>query len=466
MRLRGNKRALLIGIAIVLVVISAKYGLIIRDYKEARYELGFSNWTRSMHPFYSSTDSIDFIVDGTAEVVLKIWWEGISGDVELLLCDEAENEIYKAKSKKENNIYRFVLENGKYKLRVTQENFTGAVAVGYENVTQITKLDDQYYTFVARKPDEGFNWDYILYVPDQIQHNKLLVAPNNSGIVSDNYDIHIEKAKSLIKFKAELAENLGVPLLVPVFPRPRKDDDIYTHALDRNSIYTEIVELKRLDNQLISIIKDSKELLASKGITVEDKVLMSGFSASGDFVDRFVYLHPEIVEAASIGGSDTIMPLESLRSQNLPYPIGVYDYEKITGKKFDLESVSSVRKLIYKGSEDGGGWQTIDEDGEKVRYVWKDYYEKYVLPELKEKSQLEEAHSVEGIELSEDDLRMINFKAFDGKILIDRFKEVSEIYSGLDIHKTEFRMYDGVEHTINDEIKQDELDFFTRVLIN
>ncbi|WP_430883386.1 hypothetical protein [Fusibacter sp. JL216-2] len=466
MKPRRIKMTSLIGIAIMLVLITAKYGLIINDYKEAKYELGFSNWTRSMHPFYSSTETIDFIVDGSQDVVLKTWWEGLSGDVELMLCDEAENEIFKLKSKKEHNSRIIALENGKYKLSVTQDRFTGAVAIGYENVTRVIKLDDQYYTFAKRKPDKGFNWDYILYVPEHVKYNKLLVSPNNSGIVSDNYDIHIEKAKSLIKFKSELAEKLGVPLLVPIFPRSRKDEGIYTHALDRNSIYTVLEEIKRLDYQLISIIEDSKERLKNKGITVEEKILMSGFSASGDFVDRFVFLHPEIVEAASIGASDTIVPIESLRGQKLPYPIGIYDYEKITGEEFDLKSVSSVRKLIYKGSDDGGGWQTVEEEGVTVRYIWKDYYEKYLLPILRERSILDNEYSVDSSNLSQDDLNMINFKAFDGKILIERFREISEIYSELNIHRTEFKIYENIEHTINDEIKQDEFEFFKNVLSN
>ncbi len=460
------RRTLLIGIAIVLTLIIAKYSLIISEYKEVKYDLGFNNWTRSMYPFFTSTDSIDFIVDGSHEVVLKIWWEGLSGDVELILSDENENEIYKVKSKKENNVLRFALESGKYNIVVIQEGFTGAVAIGHENMTLLTKLDDRFYTFSPRSPQKGFSWDYILYVPEQVKYNKLLVAPNNSGFASDNYELHIEKARSLAKFKSELADKIGVPLLVPIFPRSIKTDNIYTHALDRNSIYTEIESIKRIDNQLICIIKDSKGLLASKGIKIEDKILMSGFSASGDFVDRFVFLHPELVEAASIGGSDTIIPLESLRGQKIPYPIGIYDYEKITGEKIDLRSVSSVHKLIYKGSEDGGGWQTIEENGKEVRYEWKDYYNKFIFPMLKEKSKLCDDFSVDGIGLSEAELDMIKFKALDGKILIEQFKEVSEIYSELSITRTEFKIYDGIEHTINDEIKRDEVEFFKRVLKN
>lgn len=466
MKFIRSRRILLIGIAIILTLIIAKYSLIISDYKEVKYELGFNNWTRSMYPFFTSTDSIDFIVDGSHEIVLKTWWEGISGDVELILSYEYENEIYKIKSKKENNVLRFSLESGKYNIVVTQDRFTGAVALGHENVTLLTKLDDRFYTFSTRNPNKGFSWDYILYVPEQINYNKLLVAPNNSGFTSDNYNLHIEKAKSLAKFKSELADKIGVPLLVPIFPRSNKNENIYTHALDRNSIFTEIENIKRLDNQLISIIKDSKELLASKGIEIEDKVLMSGFSASGDFVDRFVFLHPELVEAASVGGSDTIMPLENLRGQKLPYPIGIYDYDKITGKKLNLKSVSSVYKLIYIGSEDGGGWQTIEEDGKEVRYVWKDYYKKFIFPMLKEKSKICDDFSVDDIELSEAQLDMIKFKALEGKILIERFKEISEIYSELSITRTEFKIYDGIEHTINDEIRRDEVEFFKRVLRN
>lgn len=439
--------------------------MVIRDFKKVKNESGYTNWTRSMHPFYTATESLHFTVDENSVVVFKIWWGGITGNVGFYLYDEDNNPICSLQGGNEDSVQSFTLANGTYSLQITQSYFTGAVAIGFDNVVILQDLDERRYTYVQRNPEKGFYWDYILYIPEHIKHNRILVVPNNTGKVTDNYTIHREKAKSLIQSKSELADSLQVPLLVPVFPRPLKEQDLYTHALDRNSILTEIEALQRLDNQLISMFNDAKELLESTVFGSDTKLLMSGFSASGDFVDRFVFLHPSLVEAAVIGGSDAMIPLTNLRGANLFYPIGIYDYEKITEKAFDAESFAAVHKLIYKGSDDCGGWQIVQKEGVTVKYTWQEYYKQYLLPQLL-------AHSEKGIDhatkplLSEEDLDNIKFKAFEGKILIDRFKEIANIYEELNIHNTTFKLYEGIGHTITDEIKQDELSFFMTVLQN
>lgn len=446
---------------IVLIFISVKYIGIINSYKKARFELNCNNWTRTMPPFHSSTDTIEFIVDRNKDVTLRLWWQGLSGKVEITLTDEKNQKLLISNKKQETLVKKLKLDEGNYKLKVSQKRFTGGIAIGFDNVIIKNELDIKHYTLISSNPNKGFYWEYILYIPDTIKHNKILVVPNNSGIVSDNYLLHKERAKSLAQYKSDLAKELGVPMIVPIFPRT---EGLYTHSLDRNSIFTKAKELKRIDMQLIQMIKDSKEVLSKKNIQVEEKILMSGFSASGNFVDRFSFLHPEMIEAVSFGGSNNIVPLESLNGVKLPYPIGIYDYKEITGKNFDLDLVSKISRYIYKGSEDKGGWQIVDTDGESIRYPWQEYYEKYRIPALIKNSINTNELISKNADLSEVDLESILFKAFRGKILIDRFNEVSSIYSKLGMEKSEFHIYKDVEHTINDSIKHDELEFFQNII--
>lgn len=77
-------------------------------------------------------------------------------------------------------------------------------------------------------------------------------------------------------------------LLIPVFPRLQKYEDFYMHALDRDALTTEIEGLKRIDRQLISMIDDARERMKQKGLVLNEKVLMAGFSASGMFVNRLL----------------------------------------------------------------------------------------------------------------------------------------------------------------------------------
>ena len=456
----------LLAICLFICLVIVNYGLLISSYKEVKYDLGFGNWTRSMPPFHSSSETIEFIVDGPQNVEFKLWWEGLTGEVEITLHDESNNSMLSRKSKSEMVVEDIKLDSGKYTLSVDQKSFTGAIGIGIENAIFTTKLNTENYFIMAENQEKGFHWEYILFVPENIKHNKLLVVPNNSGIATDNNIVHKEKAKRLIRSKSDLASKLGLPLLVPVFPRPDMNSSIYTHALDRNSIYTDIEELKRLDIQLLNMIDDSKKTLLEKGIQLESKVLMSGFSASGDFVDRFTFLHPEMVEAAVIGASDKIIPLECLRGEKLPYPIGVDDYKEITGKDFDLELVSQVQRYVYKGSEDQGGWQLVEENGEVSRYAWEDYYNDNILPDLIRKSAEATDDTYENASIMDSDLELIMFNALEGKILIDRFNEISSIHSSLGIEKTKFKVYDGVGHTITDQIKEDEYTYFKRILEN
>lgn len=138
--------------------------------------------------------------------------------------------------------------------------------------------------------------------------------------------------------------------MVPAFPLPAKYNTggavnlMNTQALDRATLSTGIVDLKRLDLQLIAMIDDAIERSSLKGITLERKVLMTGFSASGMFASRFTLLHPERVQAAAIGspGGWPMAPTGEWNGVKLPYPVGVSDLKELVGKEFDIESLRSV----------------------------------------------------------------------------------------------------------------------------
>jgi hypothetical protein len=456
---------LLILILIILFVV--KYILILGQYKEITGSGGFKDyWGMTQHPFYSKNHKIEFLSDDTDELKLNLWWKSVTGNIELKISDEKGNVYFSKKADQMQNGYSIALEEGKYELDIDISNFTGAVAIGYENIYTVKELPDNNYSIIPGNPSKGFDWDYILYIPGTVNENKLLVAPNNTGKESDYIDIHKEKAKELIMSESTLAEELGTPLLVPVFPRPASHDELYTHALDRGTILTNISTLNRLDLQLIAMIDDSKKILAEKGIKLDEKILMSGFSASGDFVDRFTFLHPEIVKAAVIGGSDNIVPCESLNGENLPYPMGVYDYEKITGKKFDVNLIANVYRYIYKGSEDEGGWYTSKENDKTTVYTGKEYYEKIEAPQIIENLKQRSVPIYINGDITDMGQKEISFRAYNGKILTGKFLMIRDIFSKLDLDRNEFKIYEGVGHDITEEIKRDELDFFKRVLKN
>lgn len=92
---------------------------------------------------------------------------------------------------------------------------------------------------VEANPERGFSYEYHLYIPNGVEKSiikYMLVEPNNTGIVSDNHDIHIKKVENLIQgYPRRIACELKVPLLIPVFDRPESDWKMYTHSLDSDS---------------------------------------------------------------------------------------------------------------------------------------------------------------------------------------------------------------------------------------
>ena len=208
---------------------------------------------------------------------------------------------------------------------------------------------------IPADPQKGFSWPYYLYSPNLIKKPAvLMVESNNTGTVSDDQTVHDTAAYNQIYNKRYFADTLGVPFLVPTFPRPASDLTTYTHALDRRTILTKTPDLERIDLQLIKMIEDARGRLAAAGNPVDNKFFMMGVSASGSFASRFVMLHPESVKAASIGapGWGPIVPVTSWNGYNLPYPEGIADLKDLVGTPLAVDAFRTVPLQVYVGDMD------------------------------------------------------------------------------------------------------------------
>lgn len=284
-------------------------------------------------------------------------------------------------------------------------------------------------------PKSGFNFSYYIFVPkgvDQQSVNYLLVETNNSG--SNDSIAHHEKEAELGATKnslgSSIAKRLKTPFVFPAFPRPAKEWKLYTHALDRDSALTDDIEIKRLDLQLIAMIKDAKKHLLKLNIKTQDKILMNGFSASGTFANRFTLIHPEIVAGVACGGINAfpILPIKTLGKGALIYPLGTFDFEKIFNKKADLETYKKVPQFLYMGEND---------DNDAV--LFDDAYSK------KE--------------------RAIIYKHIGKKMMPDRWTLAQNIYQKNNIN-AEFRTYKGIGHETNKTVFDDLINFYKKIILN
>ena len=315
--------------------------------------------------------------------------------------------------------------------------FTLFLLVSVWNV--FSQTDDSNYVqkdsllYISQQPSKGFFNDYILFIPKDTPLNKkivLLVEPNNTGKTSDSMAVHKQSAEDLAT-KSSVGNNIAtllkIPLLVPVFPRPTAQAMMYTHALDRDVILEQTPIYKRLDLQLLAMIKDAKAILEMNKIVVDEKVFMNGFSASGTFVNRFSFIHPETIKALAIGGfnGELILPLNTINATNLNYPIGISDFHNLFSKPFDLTSYSTIQQFVYMGK--------LDEN---------------------DAVQFDDAYS-------KSEQKIINQNI--GATVYQRFLKCQEIYQSQSLHPI-FKSYEDVGHWTTSEMNLEIAKFFFKIL--
>lgn len=278
---------------------------------------------------------------------------------------------------------------------------------------------------VPEDSTRDFSWPYYLWIPGGLEGSTaLLVEPNNTGTVSDVEQLHDSSALSLLGWRASFAARLGVPLLVPTFPRPRSHWTVYTHALDRDSLVTTMEGIERIDLQLLEMIDDARERLGDLGIVASERVLMMGFSASGQFTNRFAILHPERILAAAAGspGGWPLAPVDRWQGETLDYNVGIADVEALAGIDIDPAELRAVPLFLYMGDAD-----TNDS------VPFSDGYDQ---------NQREQVNRL------------------FGTTPVERWPHAEAIYAAAGMNAT-FRLYPGIGHTISNQMFDDVAAFFT-----
>jgi len=285
--------------------------------------------------------------------------------------------------------------------------------------------------FQEENSEAGFQYPYYLFIPEDANtsgDNFLVVEPNNSGFVSDDLAEHIKKAKRNATRDFYLgnyvSRNMKCPLLVPVFPRSKSHWKIYTHSLDRDVVLQKNNSLERIDLQLIAMTNDAKKILEKRGIQIHEQILMTGFSASGTFVNRFTLIHPEKVLAVAAGGLNGLLmlPLEKLEDQELIYPVGTGDFEALFGAPFNFEAFQKTPQFLFMGALDSNDAIPYDDAFDP--------------PE-----------------------RDLIYQTLGKTMLPDRWEKCSAIYRNFGI-EAQYKIYQDIGHAHPDLVKQEVVQFF------
>ena len=213
---------------------------------------------------------------------------------------------------------------------------------------------------VKANPEKGFHFPYLLKTSKKtVDANYLVVESNNTGSGNSIKGMTSKAKKSLNwVLGASISKKLKYPMLMPVFPfgtSALMQNKYYFPQLDSDVLKIDKDKYRRIDLQLIAMIDDAREkLLKENNQNINEKVIMVGFSSSSLFSARFTFLHPDRVSVAIGGGIGGLLPVPADKINGIEaiYPIGTYDFENITGTKFNLEEYKKTPQFYYQGTKD------------------------------------------------------------------------------------------------------------------
>lgn len=214
------------------------------------------------------------------------------------------------------------------------------------------------FIILNSNPDKGFNFGYVVFIPNEIDTETTLIVEGANSISpaedleTGNKDV-LDIALDIFSPIYSIASKMKMPIIIPLFPRVIfNNKSLYTQMLSRESLGIEDGIFRRVDNQLISIFYDAKERFKQSGITLNEKFVIDGFSASGKFANRFTLLHPELVCLCIAGGVSgwLTLPLKEINDETLIYPIGMGDVAEFNQEKY--EQFFKVKQFYYMGAKD------------------------------------------------------------------------------------------------------------------
>lgn len=199
--------------------------------------------------------------------------------------------------------------------------------------------------FLSIDSDKGINISSILAIPLSNEvNNQIIIEANN--LESEDSEEIVEQGIQTGYRLACLTSDLPAPIIIPLIPSHKNYPYLQQLSLECFDI-PKGDKNYRIDEQVVRIINKAKTILKEEiGLTVSDKIILNGYSSSGVFAQRFALLHPDVVETACIGGASGSIPVPT---KDLSYPLGIADYEQLTGRIFDFESYSKIKFSYYVG---------------------------------------------------------------------------------------------------------------------
>lgn len=202
---------------------------------------------------------------------------------------------------------------------------------------ELKKREKDYYELEGQGKivlkDDG-KMPYLLYIPDELSDKERLIVESNNCEYNKNEFVMNQAVSTLLKNNSILKGT--APIVVPIIPSyPNRP---YYQQLSRDSFYEE--NPLHIEEEVSNIIKESIDTIEKeKGVKLDDKVFMNGYSASGVFAQRFALFHPEQIDTLVVGGASGSIPVPTSK---IEYPLGIGGINN-----FDGDSYSKIKFRYY-----------------------------------------------------------------------------------------------------------------------
>lgn len=191
-------------------------------------------------------------------------------------------------------------------------------------------------SFFASRYDQRFS--YCLQVPAGYRHDDARAYP--LAVVVHGTERRAEGLRDAFRDFAEKHECI---VLAPLFPCGIGE------AGELNNYKWLAYDGIRFDRVLLDMVAEVEQLYRVDAA----RFMLYGFSGGGHFAHRFLYVHPERLRAVSIGAPGIVTLLDFDRN----WWVGVHDFERVFGKRLNLDAVRDVAVQLVIGGEDTETWE-------------------------------------------------------------------------------------------------------------
>lgn len=219
----------------------------------------------------------------------------------------------------------------------------------------------------ACRMDQRFS--YYMYLPKGF-HPQKQPADHLLVVIHGTFRDAQNTRDSFMSF----AEETNSVVLAPVFPTGIIDpEDLHNYKF-----------IKYHDIRFDLIVLDMVDEVSQTFGLPKEKFMLYGFSGGGQFVHRFMYLHPERLSTVVIGSPGRVTYLD----QEENWYAGVRDFQEQFGKPLDFEALKEPKILLFVGekdtesidmSDDASNSEAADKYGtnrlERLESLYKNYQE-------------------------------------------------------------------------------------------